>query len=64
MKHLLELLEATAARFGPRTALADEARALTWAETLGAVQGIGTALGRLEVQSVLKVHLRLLPSRS
>lgn len=50
MKHLLELLEATAARFGPRTALADEARALTWAEVQDTVQGIGTALGRLEVQ--------------
>lgn len=50
MKHLMELLEATAARVGARPALADETRTLTWAETLAAVQRIGTALGRLDVQ--------------
>lgn len=50
MKHLLECLDATTLRFADRTAFADENTAMTWTQVHSAVQCIGTALARYEVQ--------------
>ena len=44
MKHLLELLEATAARIPDAPAFCDEGQSTTWAQTLQAVRRIATAL--------------------
>lgn len=44
LKNILELLEATAARFAARPAFCDEVRALTWAQVLAMARSAGTAL--------------------
>lgn len=50
MKHLLELLDSTAARWGERPAFGDEKDCLTWNQVQQAVRRIGTALAGYTVQ--------------
>ena len=50
MKHILELLDATAARLPDRPAFGDERHTLTWGQVQLAVQRIGTALAQYHVQ--------------
>lgn len=50
MKHLLELLDHTAARWADHPAFGDEHGTLTWGQVQQAVQSIGTALAQQGVQ--------------
>lgn len=49
MKHLLELLDTTAARWPQRPAFGDELETLPWAQVQQAVNRIGTTLARRDV---------------
>ena len=50
MKHLLELLERTAARWPDRLSYCDEHRVHTWAQTAAITAAIGSGLCRVGVQ--------------
>ncbi len=50
MKHILQLLDASAARWPDRPAYCDERRAYTWVQTQRAVEAIGAGLARLGLQ--------------